>query len=156
MEKLVQTAREFCAWCKSEPGPESQEGQEAHSLLARLYSQALDLDAPAHYDIDIEPDKVGDDEWKAVYARAAALPFQYYSSYFDPSTVPPEDHEIGDLSDDIADIYRDLSAGLALVDAGHEAEAQWEFRFSFLTHWGRHASGAIRALHCWYVDAYEF
>ena len=70
--------------------------------------------------------------------------------------VPPEDHEIGDLADDVADIYRDLSAGLALVDAGHALEAQWELRFSFLTHWGRHASGAIRALHCWYVDAYDF
>jgi hypothetical protein len=114
------------------------------------------LDEPAEFDHDVSTDGVSDEEWKQVYARAAALPFQYYSSYFDPSQVPPEDHEIGDLADDVADIYRDLCAGLALVDAGHLAEAQWQLRFSFLTHWGRHASGAIRALHCWYVDAYEF
>ncbi len=111
---------------------------------------------PTQYDPDIDAESIGDDESKKVYARAAALPFQYYSSTFYPLVVPPEDHEIGDLADDVADIYRDISAGLALFDAGHVAEAQWEIRFSFLTHWGRHASGAIRALHCWYADAYEF
>ena len=156
MESLVRTAREYCNWCRSEPGPAPEEGKKAHNLLARLYVQALELDAPSDYDPDIEFERVDDEEWKTVFKRGAALPFQYYSSYFDPSIIPPEDHEIGDLSDDIADIYRDLSAALALYDAGNEAEAQWELHFSFTTHWGRHASGAIRALHCWYADAYEF
>ena len=156
MNELISTAREFCTWCRSEPGTASAEGQKAHSLLARLYADALSLDEPVKYDSDIEAPSVSNEEWKEVYARAAALPFQHYSSYFDPSEVPPEDHEIGDLADDIADIYRDLSAGLALIDAGYVAEAQWGLRFSFLTHWGRHASGAIRALHCWYVDNYEY
>ena len=156
MDDLISTAQEFCNWCRSEPGTESDEGQKVHSLLTRLYSEALTLDEPEEYDPDIKSDRVSDEEWKEVYARAAALPFQYYSSYFDPSEVEPEGHEIGDLADDVADIYRDLTKGLALVDAGHIAEAQWELWFSFLTHWGRHASGAIRALHCWYVDAYEF
>jgi len=156
MDTLISTAREYCDWCKSPPGTKTEEGRIAHSLLTRLYANALELDEPAKYDPDIDPDRVSDDEWRKVYARGAALPFQYYSSQFDPSEVPPEEHEIGDLADDVADIFRDLSAGLALVDAGHLAEAQWELRFSFITHWGRHASGAIRALHCWYVDAYEF
>ena len=156
MNDLISTAREYCAWCRSEPGTESEEGQKAHSLLARLYVGALALNEPEQCDFDIEPERISDDEWKEVYARAAAVPFQYYSSYFDPSKMPPDDHEIGDLADDIADIYRDLSAGLALVDAGNLPEAQWELRFSFIVHWGRHASGAIRALHCWYADAYEF
>jgi hypothetical protein len=156
MDSLISTAREFCTWCKSSPETKSAEGRKAHSLLTRLYAEALELDEPATYNADIESGRVNDEEWKEVYARAAALPFQYYSSQFDPSDVEPEGHEIGDLADDVADIYRDLSEGLALVDAGHIDEAQWAMRFSFLTHWGRHASGAIRALHCWYVDAYEF
>jgi hypothetical protein len=113
----------------------------------------LELEAPEEFDSDVAADRVDDDEWKAVYARAGALPINYYSSYFDQSIVPAEEHEIGDVADDVADIYRDLFAGLALFDAGHKAEAQWEFRFSFLTHWGRHASGAIKALHCWYADS---
>ena len=91
-----------------------------------------------------------------MYARAGALSFNYYSSSFDPSEVPPKEGEIGGLADDVADIYRDLSAGLSLVDVGHLADAQWELRFSFVTHWGRHASGAVRTHHCWYVDAYGF
>jgi hypothetical protein len=156
MKSLVSTAREFCNWCKTDPASAHEEGQRAHTLLARLYARALELEAPAQYDSDVEPKRIGDEEWKAVFKRGAALPFQYYSSYFDPSVIPPDEHEIGDLSDDIADIYRDLSAALALYDDGHETEAQREFHFSFVTHWGRHASGAIRALHCWYVDGYEF
>jgi hypothetical protein len=156
MDALISTAREFCCWCKSKPGTESEEGQKAHLLLVRLYCDALKLAEPEKYDPDINPDRVNDKERKRVYARAAALPSQYYSSYFDPLEVPPEYHKIGDLADYVADIYRDLSGGLALIDAGHSAKAQWEMRFSSLAHWRRHASGAIRALHCWYVDRYKF
>ena len=156
MRRLVSTAREFCEWCRTEPGPATEEGKKAHELLARLYVQALEFDTPSEHNSDIKPERVDDEEWKTVFKRGAALPFQYYSSYFDPSVVPPDDHEIGDLSDDIADIYRDLSAALALYDEGYETEAKWELHFSFITHWGRHASGAIRALHCWYADGHEF
>lgn len=140
------TAKEFCTWCKSAPGTKSEEGRRAHSLLTRLYADALDLDELVKDDPDIES--------KEAHARASAGPFQYYSSQFDPSEVPPEEHDSGDLADDVADIYSDLSARLALVDSGHMAAAQWEIRISFLTHLGRPASGAIRALYCWYVDAF--
>jgi len=155
MQDLISTAREFCTWCRSEPEPKMEEARKALSLLVQLYSQALELDAPKEFDSDISSDRVDVQEWKEVYARASALPLNYYSSYFDPSCLPQEEHQAGNLADDIADIYRDVSAGLALFDAGHVNEAQWEFRFSFLTHWGRHASGAIRALHCWYADSSE-
>src|SRR5262245_3334354 len=35
--------------------------------------------------------------------------------------------------------------------AGRRAQALWEWGFGFEHHWGRHAAGAIRALHCWLV-----
>ena len=51
---------------------------------------------------------------------------------------------VGGLADDIADIYTDLSEDLSLHRSGHVAEAEWLFLNSFRSHWGRHASSAIR------------
>jgi hypothetical protein len=56
---------------------------------------------------------------------------------------------VGDLADDLVDIYRDVSAGSAFHDAGCVDDAIWQWGFSFQTHWGKHASSAIRALHCY-------
>jgi Domain of unknown function (DUF5063) len=51
----------------------------------------------------------------------------------------------GVLQDDLFDIYRDLRDP---VDAGvAEAEAVWEWRFSFWTHWGEHLVDALRIIH---------
>ncbi len=155
MDTIISTAREFCAWCKSKPDSKPKEAQKALSLLARLYSQALELEAPKDFDSDIEAGGVGDDEWKMIFERAGALPFNYYSMVFNPFVVPPEEPVVGDLADDIADVYRDLSAGIAAFDNGQQAEAQWELYFSFHSHWGRHASSAIAVLHCWRVDSHE-
>lgn len=53
----------------------------------------------------------------------------------------------GILSDDLADIERDLRVGIGLADAGWEHEAEWAWKFSFDTHWGVHALDALRAIH---------
>ena len=55
-------------------------------------------------------------------------------------------------ADDLADIYRDLKEGLELYEAGHVAEALWEWSQSFNTHWGRHASSALHALQAYAAD----
>lgn len=155
MDSLISTARVFCAWCKSDPDTESKEAQYALSLLVRLYSQALELDAPMEFDSDIKTDPIDDNQWREIVGRAGALPFNYYSTIFNPLVVPSEEPVVGDLADDIADIYRDLCTGVALFDSGYKAEAQWELYFSFHSHWGRHASSAIAVLHCWRADSHE-
>ena len=119
------------------------------SVPLRLYAQALKLTEPEDPDYDIEGAGINDLEWGIVLRRAGALPSTYYRSVSEPYDLDCEDFEIGDLADDVADIYRDLSEGLSLLAAGHHAEAQWEFVFSFRSHWGRHAADAIQALHCW-------
>lgn len=65
---------------------------------------------------------------------------------------PAETAVVADLADDVADIYRDLKEALLVLDGGAKTEAQWNIRFSFLNHWGRHASSAISALHNWLAD----
>jgi len=152
IENFVVGAREFSDWCVSTPVGEVEEARAALSHLLRLYSLALELRFPNEMDYALEGESADDGAWQVVYRRAAALPFNYYSSVFDPQVVPPEEPGIGDLADDLADIYRDLSGGLSLSAAGHLPEAEWTFLFSFQSHWGRHASSAIGALHCWFAD----
>jgi len=152
IEDFVAGAREFSDWCVTPPVGEAEEARAALTHLIRLYALALELRFPDEMDYDLEGESADDAAWQLVYKRAAALPFNYYSSVFAPQVVPPEEPVVGDLADDLADIYRDLSEGLALSDAGHLPEAEWTFLNSFQSHWGRHASSAIQALHCWFAD----
>jgi len=41
--------------------------------------------------------------------------------------------------DDLGDLYHDVRIVDDLMEAGHEADARWEFRFGFEQHWGEHA-----------------
>lgn len=63
-------------------------------------------------------------------------------------TVDPKTKEApvrASLSDDLADVYRDLQEGLMMQEKGAEpAEILWTWRFSFDSHWGRHATDALR------------
>ena len=54
---------------------------------------------------------------------------------------------IGNIDDDIIDIYRDIKRGLIAYDAGHQRDAQCFWIHSFESHWGAHAANAISALH---------
>lgn len=53
----------------------------------------------------------------------------------------------GWLSDDVLDVYRDVRRGLWFWEKNEIADAVWEWRFSFESHWGDHAIDALRALH---------
>ncbi len=92
------------------------------------------------------------DDWKRIHARFASMPFQYYESRQDPFDLGDHEHEVGDLADDLADIWRDLKRGLELYDSNERVTAAAEWKFGFEAHWGRHATAALYALHCWLVD----
>lgn len=52
------------------------------------------------------------------------------------------------LAEDIANIYRDLKHGLLLTAHGAStSEVLSHWRQAFSTHWGMHATGAMRAIH---------
>jgi hypothetical protein len=54
---------------------------------------------------------------------------------------------VSTLSDDLADIYRDLRASLLGDPARIQTnDALWDLRFSFETHWGQHAVSALAAM----------
>ena len=149
VEQFARAAHDFCAWCAAPPGPESEEAKTVLRHLVELYGLALGLEHPVDFDADLDGPRTTDEEWDAVFRRCAALPVSYYADVLDPLVVPGGEASIGDVCDDLADIHRDLTSGLALYRAGHRAEAVWEWRESFQTHWGAHATSALRALHAW-------
>jgi len=56
----------------------------------------------------------------------------------------------GSLADDLADVFIDLDEGLRRWDRADfdlRRAIVWEWRFSYENHWGRHAIGAMRAIH---------
>jgi hypothetical protein len=72
----------------------------------------------------------------------------YYREVFDPWKPAEDNPEVtGSLADDIADAYRDLKSGLLKWQRGESGAALFEWRYHLETHWGEHATGALRALH---------
>jgi len=68
-----------------------------------------------------------------------------YADVLDPLVVPGE-ASIGSLSDDLLDIYRDVKGPLVVWQAGYPADAVWEWKLSFRSHWKRHATSGLRVL----------
>ncbi len=150
LERFALASSAYCEWCESKPDSATNEARVALRRLSGLYALALDLELPTDIVGADGGERVSDDAWRDVFDRCAALPFSYYSEVFDSSVTSAEEPVIGDLGDDIADIYRDIMAGLSLYREGHFASAEWEWCHSFRHHWGRHATGAVRALHDWF------
>ncbi len=141
---------EYCRWCEGVPGSAGSEARTAIRHLSQLYLLAQDLqvveDAP-----DVDGARPSDDDWRRVYERFACMPFGFYSLTLEPLDVGAESPEwgLGDVADDLADIYRDLLEGLSLFRAGHRSSAEWGWANSFRIHWGRHTVDAMRVLHIW-------
>ena len=150
-EEFAAEATAFESWARH--GSEEGESAVRAALvrITRLYWIALNLpdegdDPPEE---ESGSDRVSYEEWHEVMKRSSRLPLDYYGVVFDPSILPPEEPVIGSLSDDVADIYRDVVSGLRQYQKGWKGEARWNWQFSFRSHWGAHATGAIRALHAW-------
>lgn len=145
-------AREYCTWAETAPpASPAQEAATARRLLSRLYACVLDL--PVVEAGALDAPGVSLEAWKSVFKRFGALPVNYYSECFNPTAVPPEAPCVGDVADDLADIWRDLKGGLWLFDQGHVDAAVYEWNESFEIHWGRHAASALFVLHCWMLNA---
>ena len=143
-------ARRFVAWADGGSTPALDAPLALRHVVA-LYAAALELPQPwservSHGDAPEPPGLAA--RLAAVRSRAGTLPLQHYSEIFSP-LVMADEPVVGDLADDLADIYREVAIGLHLLDAGFVDDAIWQWGFAFQVHWGEHASSAIRALHCY-------
>ncbi|MCE4557500.1 DUF5063 domain-containing protein [Roseateles cellulosilyticus] len=71
----------------------------------------------------------------------------YYREVFDPDPQLNDEVVIGDVADDLLDIYLDLRRGLLTFERGEDQKALWHWSFSHRIHWGRHCVGALMGLH---------
>lgn len=153
IDTFAAEASAYVNWLLSESDGRRDAAREALIRLTRLYGAALDLpttstntkEGSAYVEIAAR-------ERQCALKAAARLPFDSYGELFDPKVLPPEEPVVASLADDLADIYEEVAAGLASYNAGDSAGAGWHWRFGLYSHWGRHATGAIRALHCWLAD----
>jgi hypothetical protein len=94
-----------------------------------------------------EPDVGADPDLDVLRTGLAArlLDVDEYAELFDPyadtQATPFR------LSDDLAAIAADLIHGLQHYEAGRLSEALWWWQYSYVSHWGLHGGGALRALH---------
>ena len=135
-------AKQFCKILEgSSELPLDERLRSVRDLLVALYAAgcALPRDVAAD-EIEAGPNPPPPAGWPG-FER-----FELYWMVFDP--YADEAPVAGELSDDLLDIYYDLTRGLALWRSpATRAAALWEWRFHFDVHWSAHAVQALNALH---------
>jgi hypothetical protein len=180
VERFAQLAAAYCVLIeRASELPADTILHEAHWRLPELYSAALrlpdvwtlKLDASESEEADDEeaeaegpaegvgaytpdPDTISTEEWMRLWrALGAQLGDRtHYREMFAPYDFEDAEPVVGDLADDLADIYRDLLRGLAKWRRGEAEEAAWVWQFHFAAHWGEHTTSALRALHALAFD----
>ena len=142
--EFARAARAFCEWAVAPPLAGDNVAQQALRHVSRLVAAASELSWDATEPADFVPPSEGD--VARLRAKAASIPFQYYSEVFNCLVVPPEEPVVGDIVDDLLDIYGDVVLGLQLFESGAVDAAASHWRFWFAAHWGEHATSAVRAL----------
>lgn len=111
-------------------------------LLPQIY--ALGLQLP-----EVEPESEEAETYKGASPMTALTAkigkYDRYQEIFDP--VAENEAVTGTLSDDLADIYKDLKGPLLSFNQGHEADALWQWKFNLKTHCGNHLVDALRVIH---------
>ena len=122
--------------------------------LAGLLSAASQLPDVEPGDFEI-PDGPGQEQWSDRFT-AIQRTLGEWADYW--TTLATHGDEASEpvflpMGDDLADIWRDLKRGLIGLEHGAPADdVTWEWRFGFHTHWGRHATEALRAVHARLAD----
>ena len=140
IETFVDNVQQFCDWTESE----SHDIESARQMLLALMHGVRSLQTPGlDTSASTEYERRGHKRWKRDHKRFADLPVQYYRIVFDPLSVENEESVVGDVHDDLADIYGDLWHGLRAYDSGDIGYGIEYWRTSYDQHWGNHAAGAI-------------
>lgn len=141
---FAKIAKDYCSVVTASP----LEPRAVLTCLLRLLVAANELpsDTPS-FGNSPAPWSTLTDECAAISANVADTlgSADRYWMVFDPRC--DEAPCVGSLSDDLSDIYRDLRRGLEWFDREAPHDAAWEWRFTFESHWGNHATDAVRALH---------
>lgn len=148
LDDFAFAVRSYCEWADGTTarGTAKSEMLTARRHLSSLYAMAVNLPL---FECDWVERRPTDGEWSKTFKRFGELPVGYYGSICNPLEVPPSEAALGDLADDLTDIWRDLKAGLTIFEEGYRDAAGWQWLESFTIHWGEHASNALAVIHFW-------
>src|SRR5687767_11144141 len=110
MRPMEETVQEFCRWAERKDAVPVSATWLAQ-ILAELIAHALAIE-DAMWPDDGPPESA---DYQAVRNQLPALPFSYYRCAATPlelTELASAKITLGDLYDDLADIYRDLWEGL--------------------------------------------
>jgi hypothetical protein len=148
VDAFAEIVQRYCTWAEGPFGNPCEEMRAARKLLAEIHLAVLDL--PDLGPGEATEDAISADACRTVCGRFQKLPINGYWDVFNP--LEEEAPVFNTLCDDLSDIYRDLKEGLELYNRGQLVEAVWEWRFHFEIHWGRHLTGAQRAIQAYCSD----
>ena len=145
MEKFVKIAKEYVSWVEDKNRKSSDDIQYVHDMLLSLYATAFTLKYHPET-AELEEPRISHEEWKSIMQSFSHLPFDYYQEVFDPLDFSDSDPVTASLSDDLADIYRDLKPAVLAYDKGKVREAEDDIKRNFEIHWSEHAISALKAI----------
>lgn len=155
--RFIEAARPYMEWVEGAElrGEPHVSLGVLHRVLTELQAAALDLPQVTDDDLDDGADALKerlDHNREVQRALAARLPISGYSLVFNPLDENDRVAIMTNLDDDLADIYWDVADGIALADVDYYGDAIWHWRFSYFTHWGRHAVHAQTAIWQYLAD----
>lgn len=142
-QQFAEVAKGFCEWVEAD----RHDLAKCRVLLLELLLKVMPLGkyfGPEDSGKDYL--RISDADWKLRCVGLRDLPFQYYNSVTPHDNLGEAEPTVGDLCDDLVDIYADLVQGLQAWQANDEVEAVWFWYSSYLCHWGSHASEAAYAV----------
>jgi hypothetical protein len=131
--------------------------RECAVILPRLFSSAVTLPDFSDDASEVRLLKgMTGDQWNALFKDLGGKlgDDDRYWIVFDP--YKEEAPVSTSLSDDLADIYRNVKTALQVYGKSAEdsRDAIWHWRFHFLHHWGQHCSSALHAIY-WVLERIE-
>lgn len=149
-EQFAAAAAAYCQAIEGAALPADALLAAAEAHLAGLYALALAL-PPAPEPPDAARRRVAGAELgpRVAALRAVLGGAARYWAVDDPLAEPPGPPVAGDLVEDLGDVYLLVGGGLRAWRAGGpgaRAAAVWEWRFTFLAHWGATVATALPAI----------
>jgi len=151
-QEFLDAARGYCNLLESERT--NNYLLDLQKALLAIYSHGMNLPSIgliSNVDFNEKLDRTEFDEVKNRTSESLGE-IQVYWTIFDPTenVFGNEKPVMGDLLDDIMDIYKDIKRQLITFDLNTNdsiENAVWGMRFDFWNHWSHHAIDAIRTIH---------
>ena len=157
---FLTAAKSFCNFIETSPLTGKEFLLASQDLLLELYRTARKLTdagvADSKEDVDLP-----DEEYKQIRKFIGQRqPFQYYWIALDPIIETEDEHTegVGDVTDDVSEIYRDLKSSLLLLESDStddKTNAVWQLKFDFDQHWNDHCINALHATHH-YLEKHKY